>query len=694
MPLSQESINTILAYLDPHLDTLETGFPTSTRPNEPTLTKYQKRAKIEATLQKDPAIFLAKWGSVVLYPRPPTKTSVPEGSPYSANGDDNGVNGVNGHPLRVDTIATAKDILDIFSPLASDYEVRHHLTRLYQQLQQLTEHANFEASRQQQQDQRRSSGSNSILLDTATTTVDVRNMRSHGYNPTSTANYMDIDRELSSHNNRTNIINNNEDIPEEDRKPNPGQNDLFTRSTLSHNTRRNRRLNYLLRHLAPPDAASAAANASSTSSHAKNSTSTGSSSSTGATQNQQQSGRDSRNPTLASILSLSGSMSNLSFSESTYFSDAEMEARAPDLYQQYIGRFMDQDDDRDSQGEGGEEEEDGEDEGEATGAEDADDERDENYQRQSSPSPEPFGKDVGLVDRILWNIDHPTRKQQKKQRQEELESRRAAHDHHAGEGTSSSHTATGSHYRQQQQQQSAAAKAPKESESEFEEEFDTESEVDDADMDGSGPNQERATTVQDMEVEMVDRKGPLKDVADNDLLAKTSVTPPIPPTPIPGLTSSTFASAAMTLEQPESRARFAALESGNGLGSSEDEAPELDQATKERKEDQEALRQEFVLLMKQRFLDGLDTQFDYSLVDFDENLDDLEQEDHDVEDRYFDAEDEGDDDGDDDEALDEEGGSTRRSRRARSVLPTRMNYDERVQAWENSAQNGSGDYDY
>ncbi|KAF8929596.1 hypothetical protein BGZ47_000973 [Haplosporangium gracile] len=690
MPLSQESVAAILAYLDPYLDTLETGFPTSTRPNEPLLTKDLKRAKIEATLQKDPAIFLTKWGSVILYPRPQAKPATGE--------EINDVNGGASH--KVESLTPAKNILDLFNPLAVDYEVRYHLTRLYQQLQQLMEHANFEALRQQRQDQRQPSGLNSA--DNITIANNSIHNRSHGYNPTSTTNYMDTDPNLSAQ--QTN--SDNKDIPEEDRKPNPGQNDLFTRSTLSQNTRRNRRLNYLLRHLAPPDGSESSGvagvassmNSASSAPGVKNPSAGASSllsSSAGASQSK--ASRDLRNPALASILSISGSMSNLSFSESTYFSDAEMEARAPDLYRQYIGRFMDQDDDRDSQGE---EEEEEDDQGGVTGAEDADDEREDADTRQSSASPEPFGKDVGLVDRILWNIDHPTRKQQKKQLQEGLESRRAAQGRNAGEGSSSSHALAGSLHQQSigLHDRTASAVAPPASESDFEEEFDTESDVDDADMADSAQNQEKADE-QDMEVEKDERKGPLKNIADDQLLATTSVTPPLPPTPVPGVVSSTFASAAMTLEQPESRAWFAALESGNGLGSSEDEAPELDQATKERKGDQEALRQEFVLLMKQRFLDGLDSQFDYSLVDFDEDLDDLEQEDHDVEDRYFDAEDEGEDDEDDEdddgEILDGQLSSRRQVGRAPgSGHPRRMNYDERVQAWENSAQNGAGDYDY
>ncbi|KAG0294974.1 hypothetical protein BGZ96_000112 [Linnemannia gamsii] len=674
MPLSQESVAAILSYLDPYLDTLETGFPTSTRPNEPLLTKDLKREKIEATLQKDPAIFLAKWGSVILYPRPQA----------SAVGEES--NGVNIASHKVDSLKSAKSTLDLFSPLAVDYEVRYHLTRLYQQLQQLMEHANFEVSRQQWQGQGQPSGPNNTDSNPTTTSNSIHN-RSHGYNPTLTTNYMDIDPNLSSQ--QTN--GENRGIPEEDQTPSPGQNDLFTRSTLSQNTRRNRRLNYLLRHLAPPDASGSpnlAVGAPSTNSASNtsrtNNPSTRASTSSGV--GQSTSSRDPRNPTLASILSISGSMSNLSFSESTYFSDAEMEARAPDLYQQYIGRFMDQDDDRDSQCE--EEEEDEDDGGEVTGAEDADDEREDTDTRQSSASPEPFGKDVGLVDRILWNIDHPTRKQQKKQRQQEIESRRTEQERNAGESSSSSHAVAGSLH---QPQRSTVSVAPVASESEFEEEFDTESEVDDTDMENSAQSQERPTG-QAMDVKMDDRRGPLKDIADDQLLATVSVTPPIPPTPVLGVVSSTFASAAMTLEQPESRARFAELESGNGMGSSEDEAPELDQATKERKEDQESLRQEFVLLMKQRFLDGLDSQFDYSLVDFDEDLDDLEQEDRDVEDRYFDAEDEDDDDEDDDgEILDGVLSPGRRTARAAGV---RMNYDERVQAWEKSAQNGTEQYDY
>lgn len=109
MPLSQESTAAVLSYLDPYLDTLETGFPTSTRPNEPLLTKELKRAKIEATLLNDPAIFLAKWGSVILYPRPQAKSDTDSEEP-------NGVSSGASH--KVDSLASAKNILDLFSPLA------------------------------------------------------------------------------------------------------------------------------------------------------------------------------------------------------------------------------------------------------------------------------------------------------------------------------------------------------------------------------------------------------------------------------------------------------------------------------------------------------------------------------------------------------------------------------------------------
>jgi hypothetical protein len=96
MSLTRASVDTILHYLEPHLDTLQTGFPTSTRPNEPTLTVDQKRQKIESTLLNDPGVFLTKWGSVILYPRPTLST--------------------NDSKTDKET-CTPKDILDLFVPL-------------------------------------------------------------------------------------------------------------------------------------------------------------------------------------------------------------------------------------------------------------------------------------------------------------------------------------------------------------------------------------------------------------------------------------------------------------------------------------------------------------------------------------------------------------------------------------------------
>jgi len=540
--------------------------------------------------------------------------------------------------------------------LIEEYEVKYQLTRLYQQLQQLTEHRVFKARRQQQGGP--SAGSN-----------DPENLHLHHYapSPALTANTsMDIDsaendssRQSASFSAKDHTTKSGEPVPEEERRPIPAQNDLFTRSTLSLNTRRNRRLNYLLRYLAPPDSVDSQAGAIAAPS----------------SKGRRSSGPNSQHqphPVLATILSISGSMSNLSFSDSTYFSDAEMEARAPELYQQYIGRFMDNDNTDDESDEDEDEDEDGD----VTGAE-ADDEREDGKRRASSKQqPEPFGKDVGLVDRILWNIDHPTKRQLKLQRQEEMDSQNRYQEGASGLDDEESPVETIS------PQQAKL-------EDEFEEEFDTESDGDDEAMD------------QD------DRRGPLRTLQnDDDIVAMTSVTPPIPRDPTPGFLSSTMSSAAMTMEQPEARARFAEVENGNGLNSEDEEE---DQETERRKEDQESLRRDFVLLMKQRFLDGLDINFDYSTVDFNESLDDLEQEDHDTEDRWFDAdeEDEG-DRGDEDVDLDEgilaeneNGSRPKKSDSGRpSASSTRLaassglDYDERVRAWESSAQNGTGDYDY
>ncbi|CAO3573990.1 unnamed protein product [Mortierella alpina] len=653
MSLAPTAIDAILQYLDPHLDHLQTGFPTSTRPNEPTLTKDQKRLKIKTTLANDPGIFLTKWGAVILYPRAETTSVENQKIDESVHASQ--------------ATATAKDILDLFAPLAADYEIKYHLTRLYQQLQQLSECATFEATN------RLPSGSN--------TTTDPHNLHQHNYAP-APSNFMDIEQDESTL---------SKDIPEEDRKTNPGQSDLFTRSTLSYHTRRNRRLNYLLRHLAPPDASESIAAASAAGIGKGKGRATGSGTGrTGAALN-----ATSHHPALASILSISGSMSNLSFSESTYFSDAEMEARAPELYQQYIGRFMDQDDD----------DHDGNEEGGGAGGVRPDTTQTELGPGHGWPAPaQPFAKDVGLVDRILWNVDHPS----SNERQKELERRLWKQ----GKNVSSARQRRSSQQltRDQESSNSAAAMATQlseqralrpvpasasamtaigaedddefveefdtESEEEFKEEFDTESEDEDSEM-TIREETDRNDSSKD------ERKGPLKNIADDEILARTSVTPPIPPDPVPGFLSSTLSSAAMALEQPEERALFAEIENGDDLDS--DDGKEMDQATAARKEDQEALRQDFVLLMKQRFLDGLDINFDYSLVDFDEELDDLEQQDHDEEDRWFDGE-----DGDDNQ---EELGTRRGFQRA-SRLPTSTTYDERVRVWENSAQNGSGEYDY
>jgi hypothetical protein len=75
------------------------------------LTKAHKHAKIEATLQKDPAIFLAKWGSVILYPRPHQQANTTP----AAIGE---LGSVNGTLQKTDMLASAKGILDLFSPLA------------------------------------------------------------------------------------------------------------------------------------------------------------------------------------------------------------------------------------------------------------------------------------------------------------------------------------------------------------------------------------------------------------------------------------------------------------------------------------------------------------------------------------------------------------------------------------------------
>ncbi|KAG0100045.1 hypothetical protein BGZ93_004636 [Podila epicladia] len=609
MTLPQESIESILTFLDPHLDTLETGFPTSSRPNEPVLTSAQKRGKISATLASSPGIFLTRWGSVILYPRPE--------STLVSNATSS---------------KTSRDILELFAPLQNDYEVKYQLNRLFQQLHRINEQRQFEQRRSTHHQDSISSPSSS--------------------SPTSP------------------VKHSNAPI-DEDRQPAPAQSDLFNRTALAQNTRRNRRLNYLLRYLAPPDESSSSYSrvpppaTSRPMSHSDAKTTTD----------------NAAHPTVATILSISGSMSNLSFADSTYFSDAEMEARGPELYQQYIGRFMDDDN----------EERDGE---------DKDDEDEGGYADDEREQVEPFGKDVGLVDRILWNIDHPSKHQLKRERQErkDLQNQyQEAHHHHHGKANGIKKDVA----------VPRPTGMPKEvSEEELEEEFDTESEVDE---DTEMPLKDLDATGEAKEVVQDSHRGPLAYVPDSEIRARTSVTPRLPPKPKrPGLLSSTMASAALTLEQPEERAIFAEVENGND----DSEHGEEDERTEHRKEDQEALRCEFVLLMKQRFLDGLDSNFDYSTVDFNEDLDDLDQEAHDEEDRYFDAEDELDDldtiqtvDRDDEIEgtgtsmdMESDGDGSRLSglracNKGKKNL-SGMNYDERLASWESRPQNGAGDYDY
>ncbi|KAG0245109.1 coiled-coil domain-containing protein-domain-containing protein [Mortierella sp. GBAus27b] len=633
MALTQTSIKEILAHLDPHLETLQTGFPTSTRPNEPALTKEQKRQKIEATLANDPGIFLTKWGSVILYPQ-----STPPVNP----GVDSHTNGEDSSPVVGHSLA-ARDILDLFAPLTADYEVKYQLKRLYQQLQQLSEHAKFEESKRQPSDP-------SAVIPSI-----------------NTPNTMEIEATNDSQ-----FVGSG--ISPEDQKPDPSQDDLFARSIILEKTRRNRRLNYLLRHLAPPDPNQMS---SSHSSGAKGKGSgayaTSRSSNYGAGDH-----RDSQNPqnhpALASILSISGSLSNLSFADSTYFSDAEMQARAPELYQQYIGRFMDNDDD------------DREDDDDETRNNDTDD---QGRPRRQKQAPKTFGKDVGLVDRILWSVDHPNLNQQLSSSQERnripilAQTPQNRSDQQASRGQTSA-----SFPLSQPMTQPLSDK--QESSSEFEEEFDTESEDEETKM-------------------VVDNKTNTRNGTSKGDNPVDSSVASAPSNRVPGsLSSTTVTSSGMVLDEPEERTLFANIENVEPATDS-DEDKEIDQETADRKEDQEALRQEFVLLMKQRFLDGLDRTFDYSTIDFDENLDDLEQENYDQEDEWFDNEDDEDDEDNEDRTdgqshhpthgAESSVGSQHTTRvastiRARAGQTSRMAFDERLLAWESNEQNGSGEYDY
>ncbi|RUS26891.1 coiled-coil domain-containing protein-domain-containing protein [Jimgerdemannia flammicorona] len=60
-------------------------------------------------------------------------------------------------------------------------------------------------------------------------------------------------------------------------------------------------------------------------------------------------------------------------------------------------------------------------------------------------------------------------------------------------------------------------------------------------------------------------------------------------------------------------------------------------------EERQELRDEFVRIMEERFLDGEDNEFDYSTVDFNEEYDDMDQQHMDLQDKYFDEDDPDDD---------------------------------------------------
>ena len=68
----------------------------------------------------------------------------------------------------------------------------------------------------------------------------------------------------------------------------------------------------------------------------------------------------------------------------------------------------------------------------------------------------------------------------------------------------------------------------------------------------------------------------------------------------------------------------------------EDEAEEEKKEPIEDEDEKRRLKDEFVQAMHQSFLDGRDTDFDYSRIDTDQGLDDLDMLERDEEDRYFD----------------------------------------------------------
>ncbi|KAF9577901.1 hypothetical protein BGW38_006604 [Lunasporangiospora selenospora] len=687
MSLPKESIDTILDYLDPYLGTLQTGFPTSSRPNEPSLTTEQKRTKIARTLAEHPGVFLTTWGSVILYPRPtasytkPDRDPILEGAQSTAaaekeTGVGNNVSSLASEPTtRSEAIddsvhlRRAREILVLFTPLSADYEIKYNLMKLGQHLQRLEEHGNFERSKQQ-----------TSLLSSPLETLD---------NTDKPTDHVPLNNDNSSDGNPKTL--NTAENANETKSAVSGSSELFMQSTVSQSTRRNRRLNYLLRYLAPedpsdsyaapqvnphhvprPSRASRAAGNGNPGSYNANGNTFSSSSNPGSSQGRRtsQSNPQHSHISVASVLSLSGSLSGLSFSESTYFSDAEMQARAPELYHQYIGRFMDSD--------LIEEDEDEDDdalpprvrERPSTATNNRKDDENGSKQDQQLPSSHPL-REMGLVDRVLWNIDNPAAPRVPPSSLNPNQTSASREGREAGQADNGDQS------------------------EEFEEEFDTDSEDEDAPKDPKSLPQSNGQA--SIGSGSQPRRGPFAAVDnDDEMVARMSITPPVPPTPEPGLVSSTMASAALTLEQPLDRSRFASVENGNDMDEEEE-----DDDTAQRKEYQEGLRQDYVLLMKQRFLDGLDTDFDYSTVDFDDELDDLEQENHDQEDRWFDEDDPmgdmsttGENGGSTEQFANRGSSSSRQGQTTGTLISSKMNLDERIRAWEESAQNGSGDYDY
>ncbi|KAG0238143.1 hypothetical protein BGW42_007134 [Actinomortierella wolfii] len=724
--LPSTAVKAVLDHLDPYLETLQSGFPTSTRPNELPLTAEQKRDRITSTLERDPALFLSKWGSVLLYPPPPppSLTSSPSQSTDTPSpetvGKSSAAKGLNTEDQQVpqqqkaesltaslqqhqqqpppsqqqqalsDGIAhlqAARALLDLFRPLApTDYEIRTYLHQLDRQWAQLYEREQFRRRRQQA----------AAAAHQSHHDHDQQDQNEHASRSTTTTT---TSAQEGGKDRRT-------------LQTKSDQQQLLAWSTVSETTRKNRRLNYLLRTLAPPDpavvgsgaaavAATGVERGSLASGRASASVSSSSSSSAAGLHAGRRASLDQPTATspstattaptrisLAQMTSLSGSMANLSFSDSTYFSDAEMEARAPELYHQYIGRFLDQDSDEDDEDESDEDEseEDGED--------------GEHGQKHSQRRDKgmPLGENADLVDRLMLSVDrsmreHDRKEQREKRKQKEQQEQREKARCEAMSNTKSS-SQTSSFQRHQQVQSGF-----KNEDEEFEEEFDTESEVED-------------------EAEMMDVQDAEDLAATRKIMHDMSMTPELPPQKkVRGTMEAkaaqfgnngsskrldnnertlalTMATAASTLEQPEARARLAQVANGNDSG---DDASEDEELLK-RKDYQEALRQEFLVLMKQRFIDGLDETFDYSTVDYDEDLDDLEQQAHDDEDRWFDEDEEeevGEEDRDEEMEGEEMGdkvpGSSSASGTSKMKKPNiRWDYEARMR----ESPKNMDDYDY